>query len=139
MAVILSFENSLILFEIVLLIFCMFQKLILLNCSALIAASQNDCLEEVLTIVAFMSTDSVFVSSTIDREQTNLSRRKFEAPEGDHCTLLKIYRGYRLARKEKKLEVINIFLSFSFFYFGVFMLFVYVFFNVLVSTLHLSY
>ncbi|VDK62984.1 unnamed protein product [Onchocerca ochengi] len=71
---------------------------------ALIAASQNDCLEEVLTIVAFMSTDSVFVSSTIDREQTNLSRRKFEAPEGDHCTLLNIYRGYRLARKEKKLE-----------------------------------
>ncbi|VDO27816.1 unnamed protein product, partial [Onchocerca flexuosa] len=71
---------------------------------ALIAASQNDCLEEVLTIVAFMSTDSVFVSSAMNREQTNLSRRKFEAPEGDHCTLLNVYRGYRLARKEKKLE-----------------------------------
>ncbi|VDK73314.1 unnamed protein product [Litomosoides sigmodontis] len=71
---------------------------------ALIAASQNECLEEVLTIVAFMSTDSVFVSSASSREQTNLSRRKFEAPEGDHCTLLNVYRGYRLARKEKKLE-----------------------------------
>uniref|UniRef100_A0A1I7W244 RNA helicase n=1 Tax=Loa loa TaxID=7209 RepID=A0A1I7W244_LOALO len=71
---------------------------------ALIAASQNECLEEVLTIVAFMSTDTVFVSSTMGREQTNLSKRKFEAPEGDHCTLLNVYRGFRLARKEKKLE-----------------------------------
>lgn len=92
----------------------MFQKLVLLNCSALIAASQNECLEEVLTIVAFMSTDSVFISSTMGREQTNLSRRKFEAPEGDHCTLLNVYRGYRLARKEKKLEVIHNFLQFLF-------------------------
>ncbi|CAG9534666.1 unnamed protein product [Cercopithifilaria johnstoni] len=71
---------------------------------ALLAASQNECLEEVLTIVAFMSTDSVFISSAMSREQTNLSKRKFEAPEGDHCTLLNVYRGYRLARKEKKLE-----------------------------------
>ncbi|KAL3989927.1 Helicase associated domain (HA2) family protein [Acanthocheilonema viteae] len=71
---------------------------------ALLAASQNECLEEVLTIVAFMSTDSIFVSSAMNREQTNLSKRKFEAPEGDHCTLLNVYRGYRLARKEKKLE-----------------------------------
>uniref|UniRef100_A0A0R3RR05 RNA helicase n=1 Tax=Elaeophora elaphi TaxID=1147741 RepID=A0A0R3RR05_9BILA len=71
---------------------------------ALIAASHNECLEEVLTIVAFMSTDSVFVSSAMSREQANLSKRKFEAAEGDHCTLLNVYRGYRLARKEKKLE-----------------------------------
>uniref|UniRef100_A0AAF5PKB9 RNA helicase n=1 Tax=Wuchereria bancrofti TaxID=6293 RepID=A0AAF5PKB9_WUCBA len=71
---------------------------------ALIAASQNGCLEEVLTIVAFMSIDSVFVNSAIGHERTNLSKRKFEAPEGDHCTLLNVYRGYRLARKEKKLE-----------------------------------
>ncbi|VIO88780.1 Uncharacterized protein BM_BM5583 [Brugia malayi] len=71
---------------------------------ALIAASQNGCLEEVLTIVAFMSIDSVFVSSAVGHERTNLSKRKFEAPEGDHCTLLNVYRGYRLARKEKKLE-----------------------------------
>uniref|UniRef100_A0A915PWF0 RNA helicase n=1 Tax=Setaria digitata TaxID=48799 RepID=A0A915PWF0_9BILA len=71
---------------------------------ALLAASQNQCLEEVLTIVAFMSTDSVFVCSAMDREQTNLSKRKFEALEGDHCTLLNVYRGYRLARKEKKLK-----------------------------------
>ncbi|MCP9262956.1 hypothetical protein DINM_006321 [Dirofilaria immitis] len=71
---------------------------------ALIAASQNECLEEVLTIVAFMSTDSIFVSSAVGHEQTNLSKCKFEAPEGDHCTLLNVYRGYRLARKEKKLE-----------------------------------
>lgn len=90
----------------------MFKKLPLLNYSALLAASQNECLEEVLTIVAFMSTDSVFVNSASSREQTNLSRRKFEAPEGDHCTLLNVYRGYRLARKERKLEVIHVFLQF---------------------------
>lgn len=55
-----------------------------------------------------MSTDSVFISSKMGREQANLSKLKFEAPEGDHCTLLNVYRGYRLARKEKKLEVIYI-------------------------------
>ncbi|VDN03069.1 unnamed protein product [Thelazia callipaeda] len=72
---------------------------------ALIAASQNECLEEVLTIVAFMSADSVFIGSALDRDQTSTSKRKFEAPEGDHCTLLNVYRGYRLARKEKKSKV----------------------------------
>lgn len=60
-----------------------------------------------------MSADSVFIGSSVDREQSNTSRRKFEAPEGDHCTLLNVYRGYRLARKEGKLKVFFSFLLLS--------------------------
>uniref|UniRef100_A0A1I8ER86 RNA helicase n=1 Tax=Wuchereria bancrofti TaxID=6293 RepID=A0A1I8ER86_WUCBA len=75
-----------------------------MGASVLIAASQNECLKEVLKVVAFMFTDSVFFSPAVGHERTNLSKRKFEAPEGDHCTLLNVYRGYRLAGKEKKLK-----------------------------------
>uniref|UniRef100_F1KYM5 RNA helicase n=1 Tax=Ascaris suum TaxID=6253 RepID=F1KYM5_ASCSU len=70
----------------------------------LLAASQNGCLEEALTVVAFMSTDSVFVTSSHNRDLCNEAKRKFEAAEGDHCTFLNIYRDYRNARKEKKVK-----------------------------------
>ncbi|KHN74837.1 Putative ATP-dependent RNA helicase DHX33, partial [Toxocara canis] len=70
----------------------------------LLAASQNGCLEEALTIVAFMSTDSVFITTTHNRECCTEGKRLFEAPEGDHCTMLNVYKGYRAARKEKKVK-----------------------------------
>ncbi|VDK20000.1 unnamed protein product, partial [Anisakis simplex] len=54
----------------------------------LLAASQNGCLEEALTIVSFMSTDQVFMTSSQNRDLFNDSKRKFEAAEGDHCTWL---------------------------------------------------
>lgn len=69
------------------------------------AASQNECLEEALTIVSFMSADSVFVATTAERRNSDSSKRKFETAEGDHCALLNVFKGYRLARQEKKLKV----------------------------------
>lgn len=71
----------------------------------LVEASRLDCLEEALTVVAFMSSDSIFLTSTVDRENTQSIHQRFYSPEGDHCTMLKIYKGYRAARKEKKAKV----------------------------------
>ncbi|MFH4979026.1 hypothetical protein AB6A40_005735 [Gnathostoma spinigerum] len=67
----------------------------------LLAAGSNECLEEALTVVSFMSADNVFLISSSQRDSVNVARQKFEAAEGDHFTLLNIYKGYRAARRDK--------------------------------------
>uniref|UniRef100_A0A0N5ASJ3 UTP--glucose-1-phosphate uridylyltransferase n=1 Tax=Syphacia muris TaxID=451379 RepID=A0A0N5ASJ3_9BILA len=68
----------------------------------LVEASRLDCLEEALTVVAFMSADCIFLTSSLDRDSSQTVHQRFYCPEGDHCTMLKVYKGYRLARKERK-------------------------------------
>ncbi|VDN51794.1 unnamed protein product [Dracunculus medinensis] len=68
----------------------------------LIAASQQNCLEEALTIVSFMAAESIYITSSSDRDASNNSRKKYEAIEGDHITLLNIYRAYRFEKYDKK-------------------------------------
>lgn len=73
----------------------------------LLAASDNDCLEEALTIVSLMSTaeSSVFVTSSTDREKDSAVKERFRRPEGDHCTMLEVYREYMRAVKGKEAKV----------------------------------
>ncbi|XP_062470909.1 ATP-dependent RNA helicase DHX33 [Pezoporus occidentalis] len=53
------------------------------------------CTEEILTIVSLLSVDSVLYNPPARRDEVQSVRRKFISSEGDHLTLLSIYRAFR--------------------------------------------
>lgn len=59
------------------------------------------CSEEVVTVVALLSVDSVLYTPADQRERALAAREKFTCSEGDHLTLLNIHRGYKSARGNK--------------------------------------
>jgi len=57
--------------------------------------------EEVVNIVALLSADSILINTTHQREQATNARAKFASSEGDHMTLLNIFRAFRAAKLNK--------------------------------------
>ncbi|XP_012713780.2 ATP-dependent RNA helicase DHX33 isoform X1 [Fundulus heteroclitus] len=53
------------------------------------------CSEEVLSIVSLLSVDTVLYNPPARREEVLATRRKFTSSEGDHMTLLNIYRAFK--------------------------------------------
>ncbi|KAI5757196.1 DHX33 [Gulo gulo luscus] len=53
------------------------------------------CTEEILTIVSLLSVDSVLYDPPSRRDEVQAVRRKFMSSEGDHITLLNIYRAFK--------------------------------------------
>lgn len=53
------------------------------------------CSEEVLTVVSLLSVDTVLYNPPARREEVLAARRKFSSSEGDHMTLLNIYRAFK--------------------------------------------
>ncbi|XP_057808881.1 pre-mRNA-splicing factor ATP-dependent RNA helicase DEAH10-like [Salvia miltiorrhiza] len=60
---------------------------------ALVVANQFNCLEEMLIIVALLSVESIYYAPREKLEESRTSLRSFSSLEGDHLTLLKIYRA----------------------------------------------
>ncbi|KAI3718182.1 hypothetical protein L6452_19039 [Arctium lappa] len=60
---------------------------------ALILASQFDCLEEMLIVVAMLSVESIFYAPREKLEESRTVIKSFSSPEGDHLTLLNVYRA----------------------------------------------
>ncbi|KAK9509920.1 hypothetical protein O3M35_004807 [Rhynocoris fuscipes] len=60
----------------------------------ILSANEYGCLEEVLSIIAILSGESVFVNNLVKREEAAAAKSKFASSYGDHVTLLNIYRGY---------------------------------------------
>ncbi|XP_038972259.1 pre-mRNA-splicing factor ATP-dependent RNA helicase DEAH10 isoform X2 [Phoenix dactylifera] len=79
---------------------------------ALILASQFKCMEEMLIVVAMLSVESIFYFPREKMEEAKAARKKFSSPEGDHISLVNVYRASaecleksRTANsKEKKFE-----------------------------------
>eukprot|EP01103_Thecamoeba_quadrilineata_P011611 TRINITY_DN2802_c0_g1_i1.p1 TRINITY_DN2802_c0_g1~~TRINITY_DN2802_c0_g1_i1.p1 ORF type:complete len:522 (-),score=107.66 TRINITY_DN2802_c0_g1_i1:21-1586(-) len=72
---------------------------------AMIAASERECLLEVLTIVAMLESDTIFYSPSgvAQQQKAQASRSQFAAEEGDHFVLLNIWRAYlRVAKKKRE-------------------------------------
>ncbi|KAK2146555.1 hypothetical protein LSH36_600g01084 [Paralvinella palmiformis] len=61
----------------------------------ILAAKDHSCLEEILTIVSALSVDSVYHTPASKKDDAVAVRNKFMASEGDHLTLLNIYRAYK--------------------------------------------
>jgi hypothetical protein len=57
--------------------------------------------EEIVSIVALLSADSIMINATAQREQANNVRAKFASSEGDHMTLLNIFRAFRTAKQNR--------------------------------------
>lgn len=59
--------------------------------------------EEILSIVALLSSESVFVTSPSKREKAVAAHKKFFSSSGDHITLLNIYRSFSAVTQKKVL------------------------------------
>ncbi|KAJ8972585.1 hypothetical protein NQ314_000113 [Rhamnusium bicolor] len=60
----------------------------------LLSAQQFGCLEETLTVIALLSSESILLSPPSKRDQAQNVRQKFCSAYGDHITLLNIYREF---------------------------------------------
>lgn len=60
---------------------------------ALILASQFNCLEEMLIAVAMLSAESIFYFPREKYEEARTAAKSFASPEGDHITLINVYRA----------------------------------------------
>ena len=69
---------------------------------AIVTSPQHGCTHEVVSVVAMLSVDSVVFTPQNKREQAVAAHRKFSATaDGDHVTLLNIYRAYKGAKGNK--------------------------------------
>lgn len=70
----------------------------------LLAASDLDCLEEMLKLVSIMSVDTIFLTSSNLNEKMKMQRQKFTMNEGDHLTLLNVYKSF-ISNKKNKVKI----------------------------------
>ncbi|TFK77464.1 ATP-dependent RNA helicase DHX8 [Pluteus cervinus] len=62
-----------------------------------IASEELGCSEEILSIVAMLSVQTVFYRPKEKQGQADSKKAKFHQPEGDHLTLLTVYNGWKAA------------------------------------------
>ncbi|XP_028778182.1 LOW QUALITY PROTEIN: pre-mRNA-splicing factor ATP-dependent RNA helicase DEAH10-like, partial [Neltuma alba] len=60
---------------------------------ALVLASQFNCLEEMLITVAMLSVESIFYAPRDKLQEARTAMKCFSSPEGDHLTLINVYRA----------------------------------------------
>ncbi|KAE8287995.1 putative ATP-dependent RNA helicase DHX33 [Larimichthys crocea] len=60
------------------------------------------CSEEILSIVSLLSVDTVLYNPPARREEVLAARKKFSSSEGDHMTLLNIYRAFKKVSGNKE-------------------------------------
>lgn len=68
----------------------------------IISAKDYGCLEEILTIVAVLSVESILHSPMSKREKAVAAWKKFYCSEGDHVTLLSVFRAYKAVKNKKE-------------------------------------
>ncbi|KAJ1549100.1 hypothetical protein HK405_009784 [Cladochytrium tenue] len=61
---------------------------------ALIASPAKRCSNEILTIVAMLSSPNCFVRPNDQRKKADEAKAEFNHPEGDHLTLLNVFQAY---------------------------------------------
>ncbi|KXN88874.1 Pre-mRNA-splicing factor ATP-dependent RNA helicase prp22 [Leucoagaricus sp. SymC.cos] len=62
-----------------------------------IASVDLGCSEEILSVVAMLSVQTVFYRPKEKQAQADSKKAKFHQPEGDHLTLLTVYNGWKAA------------------------------------------
>uniref|UniRef100_A0A8C5HAN9 Helicase C-terminal domain-containing protein n=1 Tax=Gouania willdenowi TaxID=441366 RepID=A0A8C5HAN9_GOUWI len=75
---------------------------------ALIAACEYDCVEELLTIAAMLTAPSCFLPVEPSREEAAVTQwRPFLHDEGDHMTLINIYKAFKAHNQDEAWCVTN--------------------------------
>ncbi|XP_021910350.1 pre-mRNA-splicing factor ATP-dependent RNA helicase DEAH10 [Carica papaya] len=72
---------------------------------ALILANQFNCLQEMLITVAMLSVESIFYSPREKSEEARTAMTCFASPEGDHLTLINVYRASNDLLEKRKMEL----------------------------------
>ncbi|XP_002065076.3 ATP-dependent RNA helicase DHX33 [Drosophila willistoni] len=67
----------------------------------LLSAPKFNCLEEMLSLVAVLSSDNIFVVHTEKSELAALAHAKFQSKHGDHLTLLNVFNAFQKTEKPK--------------------------------------
>ncbi|KAL7129910.1 hypothetical protein ABFS83_13G099700 [Erythranthe nasuta] len=65
----------------------------------ILASNDYGCSEEVITIAAVLSVQSIWFSARGVQKQLDEAKLRFAAAEGDHVTFLNVYRGFIESRK----------------------------------------
>ncbi|KAM7525052.1 hypothetical protein LguiA_014954 [Lonicera macranthoides] len=68
----------------------------------ILASNQLGCSEEIITIAAILSIQSIWISSRGGQRELDEAKMKFAAAEGDHVTFLNIYKGFLQSNKSAK-------------------------------------
>ncbi|KAF2294958.1 hypothetical protein GH714_029746 [Hevea brasiliensis] len=74
---------------------------------ALILASQFNCLEEMLITVAMLSGESIFYAPREKKDEAIAAMKCFASPDGDHLTLVNVYRAVDRLLEKRNMEVGN--------------------------------
>lgn len=61
----------------------------------ILLSPEFSCSEEVISIVSVLSVDTVLYNPPARRDEVQAARKKFISSEGDHMTLLNIYRAFK--------------------------------------------
>ncbi|KAK7925658.1 hypothetical protein WMY93_007968 [Mugilogobius chulae] len=61
----------------------------------ILLSPEYSCSEEVISIVSLLSVDTVLYNPPARRDEVLAARKKFTSSEGDHMTLLSIYRAFK--------------------------------------------
>ncbi|XP_061347272.1 pre-mRNA-splicing factor ATP-dependent RNA helicase DEAH10 isoform X2 [Gastrolobium bilobum] len=72
---------------------------------ALILASQFNCLEEMLITVAMLSVESIFYAPRDKLEEARTAMKCFSSSEGDHITLINVYRASNDFLEKRSMEM----------------------------------
>ncbi|RHN40849.1 putative RNA helicase [Medicago truncatula] len=72
---------------------------------ALILASQFNCLEEMLIAVAMLSAESIFYFPRDKYEEARTAAKSFASPEGDHITLINVFRAATDLLEKRTIEI----------------------------------
>ncbi|CAB3401390.1 unnamed protein product [Caenorhabditis bovis] len=73
-----------------------------MHSKCLLKSGEFGCSEEIVTIVAMMQIQDVFVTPSRSRHQADAIRRKFSVEEGDHMTMLNVYTLFVENGRSKK-------------------------------------
>jgi len=60
----------------------------------LLTAVDLRCSDEIMTIVSMLSVQNVFYRPKDKQAMSDQKKARFHQPEGDHCTLLEVYKGW---------------------------------------------
>lgn len=66
----------------------------------ILSSKEYNCLGDVLSIIAILSSDSIFYNPIKKKQEAISSREKFMSNLGDHISLLKLFRGFTNAENK---------------------------------------
>ncbi|XP_059669980.1 probable pre-mRNA-splicing factor ATP-dependent RNA helicase DEAH9 isoform X2 [Cornus florida] len=68
----------------------------------ILASNQLGCSEEIITISAVLSVQSIWISVRGAQKELDEAKMRFAAAEGDHVTFLNVYKGFLQSDKSSK-------------------------------------